>query len=136
MFTSKLPNLNYLNNICINFKSIFCIKSLPMVFENPHQIFFAFVFFAFVNSSSVITQKGESQNGYYKKTQNFPKNEHFLHLTCACVSGGKKCFWFGKFGVLYSLVTPVLRFALLSYYRRVIFPVKLDIKQNGYQERS
>ena len=32
--------------------------------------------------------------------------------------GGKKRSFFGKFGVLCILVTSVLRFALLSYYRR------------------
>ena len=36
-----------------------------------------------------------------------------------CVSGGKKCSFFGKFGMLYFLETPVLRFALLPYYRRI-----------------
>ena len=49
-----------------------------------------------------------------QSTLNFPKNEHFL----LCVSGGKKCSFFGKFGVLYFLVTPVLRFAFLPYCRR------------------
>ena len=40
--------------------------------------------------SSVIRQKGESQNGCFKKksTSNFPKNEHFLpldwHMYVAC----------------------------------------------------
>ena len=34
------------------------------------------------------------------------------------VSGGKKCSFFGNFGVLCFLETPVLRFALLPYYRR------------------
>ena len=38
--------------------------------------------------------------------------------TYVCISGGKKCSFFGKFGVLCFLETPVLRFALLSYYRR------------------
>ena len=37
---------------------------------------------------------------------NFPKNEHFLppdtHIY-VCVSGGEKCLYLGKFGVLYSL---------------------------------
>ena len=33
-------------------------------------------------------------------------------------SGGKKRSFFGKFGVLCILVTSVLRFALLPYYRR------------------
>ena len=37
-----------------------------------------------------------------------------------CVSGGKKCLFFGKFGLLCFLETPVLRFALLPYYRRSI----------------
>ena len=36
-----------------------------------------------------------------------------------CVSGGKKCSLFGKFGVLCFLETPVLRFSLLPYYRRI-----------------
>ena len=39
----------------------------------------------------------------------------FVHV---CVSGGKNCSFFGKFGVLCFLETLVLRFALLPYYRR------------------
>ena len=35
-----------------------------------------------------------------------------------CVSGGKKSLFFGNFGVLCFLETPVLTFALLPYYRR------------------
>ena len=39
--------------------------------------------------------------------------------TCTCcVSGGKKWSFFGKIGMLCFLVTIVLRFALLLYYRR------------------
>ena len=49
---------------------------------------------------SVIRQKGESR-------------------TYVCVSGGKKCSSFRKFGVLCFLETSVLRFTLLSYYRRL-----------------
>ena len=60
--------------------------------------------------SSVIRQKGEPQNGCFKKTKhvkfsektNILKNERF----------------FGKFNVLCFLKTPVLRFAHLPYYRR------------------
>ena len=48
-----------------------------------------------IRMSSVISQKGESQN--------------------SC--GGKKCSFFGKLGGLF-LETPVLRFTLLPYYRR------------------
>ena len=51
---------------------------------------------------------------------NFPKNEHVLpsdtHMY-VCISGGKNCSFLGKFGVLCFLETPVLRFALLPYYR-------------------
>ena len=49
---------------------------------------------------------------------NFPKNRHFLPPGYVCVSEGKKCPFFGKFDVLCFLETPVLRFALLPYYRR------------------
>ena len=49
-----------------------------------------------------------------QSTSNFPKNRHFL-----CISGGKKCLFFGKLGVPCFLETPVLRFALLPYYRRI-----------------
>ena len=61
-------------------------------------------------NSSVVRQKGESQNGGNKKTK------HIL--------GGKKCLFSEKIGKLCFLVTSVLRFALLLYYRRVY--VNLD----------
>ena len=52
---------------------------------------------------------------------NFPKNEHFqspdIHAY-VCISGGRKYLFFGKFGVLCFLETPILRFALLSYYQQ------------------
>ena len=41
------------------------------------------------------------------------------------VSGGKKCTFFGKFDVLYFLVTLVLIFALLPDYRRVLEGLQL-----------
>ena len=40
--------------------------------------------------------------------------------TYVCVSGGKKCSFFGEFGELCFLETHVLRFALLPYFGRVI----------------
>ena len=49
-----------------------------------------------------------------------------------CVSGGQKLF-FGKFGMLCFLETPVLRFALLPYYRPYIMwysVIRLDQSQN------
>ena len=62
-------------------------------------------------------EKGESQKGVSRKqsTPNFPKTNI---CTYVCVSGGKKCLFFGKFEVLCFLETPALRFALLRYYRR------------------
>ena len=36
-----------------------------------------------------------------------------------CVSGGKECLLFGKFGLLCFLETLVLRFTLLPYYQRL-----------------
>ena len=70
--------------------------------------------------SSVIRQKGESENGCFKKTKHakFPEKQTFLtSWYVVCVSGGKKCLFFWKFGVLCFLETPVLRFVLLPYYR-------------------
>ena len=80
---------------------------------------------------SVIRQKGESQNGCFKKSKHAkfsekkkmsytppppsPPNTH----TYVCVSGGKKCSFFGKFGVFCFVETSVLRFTLLPYYRRI-----------------
>ena len=51
-----------------------------------------------LNSSS-IRQNGESQNGCHKKTKhaNFFKKPEHKHV---CASGGKKCLFFGKFGLL------------------------------------
>ena len=81
-----------------------------------------------MHNTSVIRQKDESQNGGNKKAKHakfserrtFPTpNTH----TYACVSEGKKCSFFGKFGVLGFLLTSVLRFVLLPYYRGIVFPL-------------
>ena len=72
------------------------------------------------DSLSVIRQKGESQNGGNNKTQQAKfsvKDKHILPLdtrTCVCASGGKKCLFFGKFGMICFVATPVLR--LVSIY--------------------
>ena len=42
-----------------------------------------------------------------------------------------KCLFFGKFGVLCFFVTPVLRFALLPYYRRTMLAIKIYEFQAG-----
>ena len=43
---------------------------------------------------------------------------YFLPGLYVCVSGGKKCLFFGNFSVLCFLETSVLRFTLLPYYQR------------------
>ena len=51
-----------------------------------------------------------------RSPSNFQKNEHFLPpdtQTYVCMSGVKKCSFFGKFGMLCFLKRPVSRFALL-----------------------
>ena len=61
-----------------------------------------------------------------KVRQIFRKKNHLLSpdtYTQVCVSRGKRCSFFEKFDLLCFLVTPVLRFVLLSYYRRnMIYP--------------
>ena len=75
--------------------------------------------------SWVIRQKGESQNGCFKKAKHskFSEKRTFLTsgmFTYACVSGVRNIRFFGKFGVLFFLETHVLRFALFPYYRRYL----------------
>ena len=69
--------------------------------------------------SPVIRQKSESQNGCFKKTKHakFFEKGTFLTPWYPHVLEGKKCSFFGKFGVLCFLETPVLRFSVLPYYR-------------------
>ena len=76
------------------------------------------------HKSSVLRQKGESQNGCFKKTKHTKFSEKRTFLTPwyahtrTCAYEGKKYSFFGKFGVLSFIETPVLRFALLPYYRQ------------------
>ena len=54
-----------------------------------------------------------------QSTPSFSKMEHLLPPdthTNMYISGGKKCSFFGKFGVLCFLEIPGLRFAFLPYY--------------------
>ena len=76
-------------------------------------------------SSSVIRQKGGSQNGYFKKTKHakFSEKRTFLnpwHVHVRVRIRGKKCLFVRKFDILCFLEIPVLRFALLLYYRRYV----------------
>ena len=64
---------------------------------------------------------------------NFPKYEHFLPPDM-CVSGGKKCSFFGKFGVLcfdirsFALLRTI---SLVSFVQRKI--LERDSLRNGNQ---
>ena len=72
--------------------------------------------------SSVIREKGESQNGGNKQKKHAEsfKNGYFSTPWYARTGAGcKKCLFFGKFGVLCFIVTSVLIFSLLLYYRRI-----------------
>ena len=75
--------------------------------------------------SSIVREKGEFQNGCFKKTKHakFSWERTFLtpwYSHARVRSGGKKCSFSGKFGVLCFLETTVLKFALLPYYRVVL----------------
>ena len=57
-----------------------------------------------------------------QSTPNVPKNKHFLppdKHAYVCVSGSKKCSFYGKFAALCFLGASVLRFTLLPYYRQI-----------------
>ena len=71
-------------------------------------------------NSSIISQKDQPENGCFKKTKQVKFSEKGTFFTYVCVSGSKKCSFFGKFCVHCFLETPVLRFALLAYYRRFL----------------
>ena len=66
--------------------------------------------------SSVIRQKGKSQNGGNKKTK---------QVTYVRGSVSKKCSFSGKFDVLCNLVTSGLKFALVPYYQRNVAVTRL-----------
>ena len=73
---------------------------------------------------SIIREKGESQNGCFKKTKHAKfsaKTNTFTpwYAHVCAYQGIKNVCFCGKFGVFCFLETPVLRFALLPYYRRI-----------------
>ena len=58
-------------------------------------------------------------NGYFVARKSFVAEAAFKEIQYVCVSGGKKCSFSGKFGVLCFLEIPLLKFALLPYYRQI-----------------
>ena len=99
LYIGKLCFVNYLT-ICI----VCCFNKSSNI---KNKIFFSFtnstpspsknLMQRKMNAALVIRQKGESQNGFF-----LPPNKYVY------VSGGKKCLFVGKFGVLYFVETPVL----------------------------
>ena len=70
--------------------------------------------------SSARRQKGVSrQSAKRAKISKKQKISYPLYAHVVRVSGGKKCSFFRKFGVLCFIVTYVLRFALLPCHRRI-----------------
>ena len=65
--------------------------------------------------SKQVFQENKARQIFRKMNISYPLIMH----TYVCVSVGKKCSFFRKFDVLCFLATPVLRFALSPYYRRV-----------------
>ena len=57
---------------------------------------------------------------YWRKQQKSQKQQYVL--------GGKKCSFFGKFGVLCFFVTSVLRFAFLSYHQWILLAIFLSFE--------
>ena len=82
--------------------------------------------------SSVIKQKGVPQNGSNKKTKHAKLGKKWCvsGMCIGCLSGGKKCSFFGKFGMLCFLATSILRFTLLPYYRQNEAKIKLLTEMN------
>ena len=63
-----------------------------------------------MNLKTAVTRKQHAES--FEK-QTFPTPD--TH-TCVCISEGKKYLFFEEIGVVFVLVTPVLRFALLPFY--------------------
>ena len=79
-----------------------------------------------IGISSVIRQKGESQNGCFTKTKHAKfsaKTNIFYPLICTRTCANqwvKNARFFGKYSLLCFLETPVLGFALLPCYRQFL----------------
>ena len=72
------------------------------------------------NSSSVIRQKGESQNEFFKKTKQQISVKRTFFTPWCTYQGVKNARFSENLACLVFLKHPFLRFALLPYYRRVI----------------
>ena len=103
---TKVPNLCKVNKTVESCLLIFscCLDHWLVVIWGNFVVFFGSLrCIPDVVNSSVIRQKGEGKT------------------SVLCITGGKKCSFFGRFGLLCFLETPVLRFAFLHYYQGIIF---------------
>ena len=100
---------------CVNQRFHFEIKKWGR--DERYQL--KFIFYARITVKKVL-----SRNGCFKKIKHtkFSEKQTFLtpwyaHVRKKC-SRGKKCWFFGNFGVLCFLETPVLRFAFFALLPR------------------
>ena len=107
------PETNTKRETCFNFLPVSLLQKMK---QKPECLR--------VNNLSLIRLKWESLNGCYRITKHVifrkTKNKDFLPPnthTLVCVTGDK-CSSFTQFGVLCFLLTPILKFVLLPYYRR------------------
>ena len=84
----------------------------------------------------MIRQKGESQNGYYKKTK--PAKVRKINISYPqmhmCVSGGKKCL-FSEYLVCFAAfeLSSQSSFAIISWTKRSLQPAAVE-KKNWYSD--
>ena len=127
-FLFNLPSYSSLNRVWIFStpnQACFLIKKLKnlhsIYIQNcmPHFTIFQVWMFLYScsNTSSVIRQKVESQNGGDKKTKHTKYLKKQTHLTpwYAHIPVGKKCFFFRKFCVFCFLMTSFEKFPLPYY---------------------
>ena len=82
--------------------------------------------------------KGRISKRVLQENKHIKFSEKYTYLapppdmhTYVCVSGGKQCLFFEKFGVLCFLVTSVVRFSLLLYYRRYVKKMMLRCQRSN-----
>ena len=100
----------------------FILDTVPSNSSNVSFFNFLFLLFVrklFTNKTSVVRQKGESQNRCFRKTKQVKFSGKripypLIGTHTSTYQGGKKGSFFGKFGVLYFPETPALRFALFA----------------------
>ena len=107
MFSSKISSVRCLSPTVF----IVQIPKIPSFFQYFGSILL--VLYG-LNTHTQYVRRANLKTGVWRKqsTSNFLENEHFLPPNTHTF------LFFGKFDVLCFLETPVLRFALLLYYRR------------------